>query len=211
MISSDPYFESECLMTLKLQLWWLPQFGSYVNGTYRYLVCRKTGTTLSFVKNWRDTGVPSINENNGSSGDLWPLTSMKVCKVKKGHNKGLVIFCCRCKVVDWLECLKWGIVSSKELPSRGSFCKVTCFAYRKCCFAPAVLVISATLRKAENAKTYIAWNNVLLKAEVVIDGRADASFDKMFGVIGSLLSIAGLTLLNPCSCFLTRKFWVRSW
>ena len=101
-------------------------------------------------------------------------------------------------------------MSSKALPSIGSFCKVTCFANRKCCFAPAVLVISPTLRKAENAKTYIARNKVLLKAEVVMDGRADTSFDKMFGVIGSLLTIAGLILLNPCSCFLTRKFWVRS-
>ena len=46
---------------------------------------------------------------------------------------------------------------------------------------------------------------MLLKAEVVMDGRADTCFEKMFGFIGSLLSIAGLTLMNPCSCFFNKK------
>lgn len=43
-----------------------------------------------------------------------------------------------------------------------------------------------------------------MNAEEVVDGKADTILAKISGVIGSLLSIVGLTLLKPCNCFLIR-------
>lgn len=92
------------------------------------------------MKNWWEIGELFINENRGFKGDLWFLIFKKFWRVVNGYNWGLVVFCWMCRVVDWLECLKCGILSFIDL-FRGLFFNVICFVSKKCCFVIDVWVI----------------------------------------------------------------------
>lgn len=57
------------------------------------------------MKNFRDIGVPSINENNGSSIEKCDRINKYVWHAFRGHSAGWAVFCLIFKVATFLECL----------------------------------------------------------------------------------------------------------
>lgn len=146
------------------------------------------------VKNWRETGFPSMKENKASFGEVCFLICIKYCTALTGQSKWFSKFRLIWRDVGLMECLQWGIVSSIEFSWFGHAVKFMCFTNKKCWFSFPVLVISPTLRNALNASTYIAWSKALIKAELVTWGRDNMIFNKIVGVIGNLASCEGFAL-----------------
>lgn len=146
------------------------------------------------VKNWRETGFPSMKENKASSCEACFLICIKYCRALTGQSRGFSKFRLIWRDIGLIECLQWGIVRSIEFPWFGLAVIFMCFTSKKCWFSFPVLVISPTRKNALKASTYIAWSKHLIKEELVTWGRDNIIFDKIVGVIGSLASCEGFVL-----------------
>lgn len=72
---------------------WLRQCGSYENGTGVCQVHKTRDCLRLSVKNFLDIGVPSINENNGSSIEKCDRINKYVWHAFRGHSAGWAVFC----------------------------------------------------------------------------------------------------------------------